>query len=45
MIGAVAGPAVREAIGGPSAPFSTEAFSPTRFDGEESFELRSTADV
>lgn len=44
-IGAVTGPTVRESLGGPSAPFSTEAFSPTRFDQKgELFELRSTAD-
>lgn len=46
MVGAIAGPIVREALGGPAAPFQTGPFSPDRFDGNDtSFELRSTSDV
>jgi glycine/D-amino acid oxidase-like deaminating enzyme len=46
MVSPVVGPAVRELLGGASAPFALSSFSMERFDrtGVE-FDLRSTSDV
>ncbi|WP_290810685.1 FAD-binding oxidoreductase [Halovivax sp.] len=46
MIGPIAGPIVREHLGGSSAPFPTDPFAPDRFgDVATTFDLRSTSDV